>query len=138
MYLQIGDLNPYALDWPVCLESSPAKYGRAQRTWLMNHMLGGMQMGEEKLGAMRKAIGLSEVQEYVPCEINYSSEYLNLPAVKAALHVNADIEWEECARNIRYKQSDGRNSMVPVYQYLSDGGYGLNILVYSGDDDSVW
>jgi hypothetical protein len=29
------------------------------------------------------------------------------------------------------------NSMVPIYQYLIDGGYGLNILVYSGDDDSV-
>ena len=51
---------------------------------------------------------------------------------------DADIVWEECARNIRYKQSDGSTSMVPIYQFLIDGDYGLNILVYSGDDDSVW
>ena len=27
--------------------------------------------------------------------------------------------------------------MVPYYQYLIDGKFGLNILVYSGDDDDV-
>jgi len=27
--------------------------------------------------------------------------------------------------------------MVPIFQYLIDGKYGLKILVYSGDDDSV-
>lgn len=27
--------------------------------------------------------------------------------------------------------------MAPYYNYLIDGGYGLSILVYSGDDDSV-
>ena len=32
---------------------------------------------------------------------------------------------------------DSATSMVPVYQYLIDGGFGLDILVYSGDDDSV-
>ena len=31
----------------------------------------------------------------------------------------------------------GLESMVPIYQYLINGGYNLNILVYSGDDDSV-
>ena len=87
MYLQIGDLNPYALDFPVCLEGSPAKHGRAQRNWLMNHVLGGMQMSAGMLGAVSDAIGLKEVQEYVPCEIDYTTEYLNLPEVKAALHV---------------------------------------------------
>jgi len=137
MYLQIGDLNPYALDWPVCLEASPAKHGRAQRNWLMNHMLGGMKLSAQMHGAMSKAIGLTDVENYVPCEIDYTTAYLNLPEVKAALHVDADIVWEECARNIRYKQSDGTTSMVPVYQYLIDGQYGLNILVFSGDDDSV-
>ena len=27
--------------------------------------------------------------------------------------------------------------MTPIYNYLIDGGFGLNILVYSGDDDDV-
>ena len=37
----------------------------------------------------------------------------------------------------RYKATDGVVSMTPIYNYLIDGDYGLNILVYSGDDDSV-
>ena len=37
----------------------------------------------------------------------------------------------------RYDQKDGRNDMTPYYQYLIDGNYGLNLLVYSGDDDDV-
>jgi len=28
-------------------------------------------------------------------------------------------------------------STAPIYNYLIDGGYNLDILVYSGDDDSV-
>jgi hypothetical protein len=27
--------------------------------------------------------------------------------------------------------------MTPYYNYLIDGGFGLNILVFSGDDDDV-
>lgn len=38
---------------------------------------------------------------------------------------------------ISYKQTDGMKSMVPIYQYLVDGGFGLKILVFSGDDDGV-
>jgi carboxypeptidase C (cathepsin A) len=30
-----------------------------------------------------------------------------------------------------------QKDMAPLYNYLIDGGYGLKILVYSGDDDSV-
>ena len=38
---------------------------------------------------------------------------------------------------IRYKQSDGKNDMTSYYNYLIDGDFGLDILVYSGDDDDV-
>ncbi len=51
--------------------------------------------------------------------------------------MNSDIEWAECSRSIRYKQSDSKNSMVPIYQYLIEGGFNLDILVFSGDDDAV-
>jgi carboxypeptidase C (cathepsin A) len=33
--------------------------------------------------------------------------------------------------------SDSLVSTAPIYNYLIDGGFGLNILVYSGDDDGV-
>jgi hypothetical protein len=35
----VGDLNPYALDYPVCTSDSPAKRGRAQRLWFLNNQL---------------------------------------------------------------------------------------------------
>ena len=34
-----GNLNPYALDYPVCVGDSLKKKGRAQRTWLLNYLL---------------------------------------------------------------------------------------------------
>ena len=32
---------------------------------------------------------------------------------------------------------DRHDDMTPYYNYLIDGNYGLNILVFSGDDDDV-
>ncbi len=40
MYRQTGDLNPYALDYPVCVEDEIAAKGRMQRTWFFHHLLG--------------------------------------------------------------------------------------------------
>jgi hypothetical protein len=47
MYKEVGDLNPYALDYPVCTEQSKRlqKSGRSQRTWLMNFLFGGFNSG---------------------------------------------------------------------------------------------
>lgn len=146
MYKQIGNLNHYALDYPVCTEDSPAKFGRSQRTWLMNHILNGWASKELETGkkesvsnidAIRKAIKLEPIEGYEPCEDNYMMSYLNQPSVKAAIHVNADIEWQDCSRTIRYKETDSFKSMTSYYNYLLDGNYGLDILVYSGDDDDV-
>jgi carboxypeptidase C (cathepsin A) len=132
MYLQVGqNFNPYALDYPVCTEDSKAKYGRSQRNWLMRYVL---QNYSDKV---KKAVGLEPDSSYEPCEDDYMTSYLNQESVKKALHVNTDIEWLDCSRSIRYDQKDGTNSMVPIYQELINGTSGINILVYSGDDDSV-
>lgn len=143
MYAEVGNLNPYALDYPVCLEDSPRKAGRAQRTWFLNHQLAAMReeysgVHEQGLASIRKSIvGLEPVDGYEPCASDYMSTYLNLPEVKAALHVKSDIKWLDCSRTIRYSQVDGAKSMTPYYKYLIDKKFGLNILVYSGDDDDV-
>jgi len=130
MYLQVGkNLNPYALDYPVCVEDSPAKYGRNQRNWLLRHSV----QSEE----VKKAIGLEPEASYEPCADDYLTSYLNRADVKSAIHVRSDIEWADCSRTLRYDQKDGSTSMVPIYQYLINGGYNLDILVFSGDDDSV-
>jgi carboxypeptidase C (cathepsin A) len=146
MYFEVGNLNPYALDYPVCTETAAkggrplAKHGRTQRTWLLNHLLGGMSEGakeSETVLAIRKQLKLEPVEGYEPCADDYMTSYLNQASVKQALHVHSDIEWIDCSRSIRYKQSDGMKDMTPNYNYLIDGKYGLNILVYSGDDDDV-
>ena len=109
MYFEVGNLNPYALDYPVCTEDSAkgrslAKRGRSQRTWLMNHLLGGLgEEGKETetVAAIRKELKLEPVAGYEPCEEDYMTSYLAQPAVKAAMHVNADINWIDCSRSIR-------------------------------------
>lgn len=146
MYRQIDDLNPYALDYPVCLddERKSAKHGRGQRTWLMNFVLdgyrglqGAAEANSSTVTGIRNSLGLEPVGGYEPCEEDYLTAYLNLPAVQTALHVKEGTVWADCSRSIRYKQSDGLADMTPIYKYLIDGGFGLNILVYSGDDDDV-
>lgn len=130
LYLKVRELNPYALDYPVCVSDSPAKYGRGQRFALMRHVFA------DKSPEFKKMIGLRD-EDYQPCEDDWMTSYLNRADVKQALHVKTDVQWTDCARNIHYKQSDGHDDMTPIYNYLLDGPYDLNILVYSGDDDSV-
>jgi len=135
MYMKTKSLNPYALDYPVCLaDPSPfvaGRYGRMQRLALLRNQL-------QHLSPKTKAAMLLD-DEYVPCEDDYMTTWLNSDNVKTALHVKSDLEWVECSRSIHYNQLDGTKSMVPYYQYLLDGNdkYNIDILVYSGDDDSV-
>lgn len=157
MYREVGNLNPYALDYPVCLEDASTvagrarRNGRSQRTWLMNHMLPGLftqkdaegnelPLSEESkstMAAIRKTIGLEPASDYEPCAESYMTQYMNRADVKEAIHVKSDIEWEDCSTTIRYKEADRHHDVSPIYNYLIDGGYNLNILVFSGDDDDV-
>lgn len=113
LYLQIGNLNPYgtsalrmvsyrfaesflAIDYPVCTEDSPRRYGRAQRTWFLNHVFA------DASESVKKTVGLEPVEGYEPCEEDYMTAYMNQDSVRAALHVKSDIEWASCSRSIRY------------------------------------
>jgi carboxypeptidase C (cathepsin A) len=126
MNIEIGNLNPYALDYGVC--ASPALAGgRAQRNWLMHFIT-------EK--SMRGQLGvLQNLQAYDPCVDNYAIKYLNRPDVQAAIHAKPTV-WRECSIKIVYNQSDSRNPMEPIYHFLIDQAK-IRVLVYSGDDDSV-
>jgi carboxypeptidase C (cathepsin A) len=131
MNKQVGNLNPYALDYPVCTADNVARKGRAQRTWLLNQIM------YDRSKEDRALLGVMSTEEYEPCADDYADTYLNQDSVKAAIHVNSDIKWESCSYKIQYNMSDSRVSTAPIYNYLVDGGYKLDILVYSGDDDSV-
>jgi len=127
----VGNLNPYALDYPVCTTDSVSKKGRAQRTWLLNFIHG------TKTAEQRKLYNVPNVGSYEPCADDYALAYLNRLDVKTAIHVNVKSVWTECSYKISYDYGDSSVSTAPIYNYLIDGGFGLNILVYSGDDDSV-
>ena len=116
---KIGNLNPYALDYPVCLTSQ-------QRT--MHAFVHGSD-GVNSYGG---------VNSYEPCEDDFATNYLNDPAVKKAIHVN-DIEWVECSRTTKYQMADKMLPMEKYYKTIlnSKTHPNLRILVYSGDDDSV-
>lgn len=159
MYREIGDLNPYAVDYPVCTEDASTnagkarKYGRSQRTWMLNYMLPTLftnlltsDNGKntelsaeslERLSKVKQSIGLQPIDEYEPCAEDYMTAYLNQDKVKQAIHVKSDIAWKDCSTILRYDTGDRHHDMTPIYNYLIDGGYDLNILVMSGDDDAV-
>ena len=113
---KIGNLNPYALDYPVCLTAQ-------QRTM------------HKFLYASYNEGGLA----YEPCEDEFSTTYLNRDDVKRALHVKDDIVWAECSRTTKYEMKDKMLPMEKYYRTILDSkthSY-LHVLVYSGDDDSV-
>lgn len=128
---QVGNLNAYALDYPVCLEGKGKGGSLAQRVWFMNSLHAHLSPSE------RKALGVQSTDDYEPCEEDYNSAYLNQDAVKEAIHVRTDVKWQDCSYKISYSFQEQQQSTAPIYNYLIDGGYGLDILVYSGDDDSV-
>lgn len=110
---KIGNLNPYALDYPVCLT--------AQQRTMHAHL-----HGENGV-------------TYEPCEDQFSTNYLNRDDVKNAIHVQNNIEWDECSRTTKYELKD---KMLPMEKYYrtvleSKTHPDLRVLVYSGDDDSV-
>jgi carboxypeptidase C (cathepsin A) len=75
--------------------------------------------------------------EYVPCEDDYADTYLNDASVKKALNVKLTTTWASCSNKLKYNSTDSQVSTAPIYNYLIDGKFGLDILVYSGDDDAV-
>jgi carboxypeptidase C (cathepsin A) len=139
MSQSVGNLDFYGLDYPVCNDPAAAA-GRAERTWAVNAMFEEMKtlygMKDHHLLAAKKGIkGLQSTGEYEPCTESYMTAYIKQESVKEAIHVKKDIVWHECRS--WYQHSDQPNNMTPFYNYLIDGKFGLNMLVYSGDDDFV-
>lgn len=141
---KIGNLNPYALDYPVCVTSQ-----QAWTTYMIYDMVKDSnshmcEYDDDCIDYFDKGflsvfnVVLSK-DEYEPCEANYASYYLNDPDVKTAINVKSDIKWEECSRTVKYEYLD---KMLPMEHYYNEllnsmSDKNLRILVYSGDDDSV-
>lgn len=127
---QTGNLNPYALDYPVCNDAVKAG-GREQRRTFLEFI------HSEKSDDVKKAVGLLPPEDYKPCEINYAADYLNRQEVKQALHAKETISWSMCSNTLHYNNTNLQIHMEHIYKDLIDAGANLRMLVYSGDDDSV-
>jgi carboxypeptidase C (cathepsin A) len=130
---KVGNLNPYALDYPVCVS--------AQQVWTTSMISETIKQTNPHLheGFISVFNSVPLKDEYEPCEDNYASDYLNDESVKKALHVKTDIIWEECSRTVKYEYID---KMLPMEHYYNEllnsvSDKNMRIMVYSGDDDSV-
>jgi len=140
MEIQVSDVYPYGLDWPVCT-SAQSLYRFKERRWFMEKVL------QDGLGRHTPFQGIESAHrnlmledpgqlQYEPCETDYMTTYYNRMDVQHALHARA-TNWTMCSNATVYNASDLNNNMVPYYQYLINGGFNLHIMIYSGDDDSV-
>jgi len=123
-------IDPYALDFPICLEGQRSGERKAfMRT-----------ISRARMAAGRKNDLFSTYfpNEYEPCAGNWAADYLNRPDVQSAIHVVGTVVWQDCSDNVGnlYNLTDVLAPMMPVYQQLINTTK-LSILVYSGDDDSV-
>ncbi len=132
----IGNLNPYALEFPVCVS--------AQQSTFSDYLFDRLYMGYENHDYiispsyhLHNTVPLYDT--YEPCEDNYAQSYLNLGGVKKALHVKPDIVWEECSRTTKYDLGDKMRSTIRDYkQILTDkSADSIRMMVYSGDVDGV-
>merc|ERR1712087_853277 len=116
-------INPYALDYPVCLaEDGTLKVDpkRLQRFHIrkntkkfdlmqleMDELKGKLEIEEDDLEVFefsdilssytKTSRRLEKYTHYKPCEEDYFTAYLNRDDVREAIHVHEDIgEWEVC------------------------------------------
>jgi len=126
---EVGDLDPYGLDWPICTSQHQS------RRQLLKY-LGRLHLETE----VRKPHIVSKLRyPYDPCRDSYTIAYVNQPSVIQAIHANPNLgyPWDECSDVLRYNYSDMGVPMEPIYQQLLSTHPELHMTIFSGDDDSV-
>jgi len=117
--------DPYAIDFPVCLNDST---GRAQRA----HML------KAHARAAGKSLGGYLPKNYQPCAQDYGTTYLNRADVRSALHVaDQSGEWAMCSDDLygKWLSEDIARNVEGLYSELVQRKL-IKVMVYSGDDDN--
>merc|ERR1719336_723611 len=125
------------MDFPLCKDQSHLKAGRHERYMMSQTILASMEKDR------RTKLGKYFPQHYEPCGADYATEYLNDMDVRTAIHVDEDKlkntpTWTECdgSVNSNWNQTDLNAPMMPVYKWLINNA-DIDIVIYSGDDDSV-
>jgi len=145
-----GLINPYALDYPTCTDTD-LLLSHDQTTAISRRLVTTSSMGSSQIHHLynhQKNMPviwnlppfLPNEDTYHPCAERYLTQYLNRDDVKAALHVYPNRTWKTCTDDLSYSQEDTKTSQINHYQELIQRakviGSNLNILIFSGDDDS--
>jgi len=126
----VQNLDPYALDFPTCTNGK--KSGRRER-WMLKRSLDRIKRRKNK-----QLKGYFPTN-YEPCEDEYTSKYLNRYDVQQAIHAQTPNggTWDVCSNSVNagWPDEDVSAPMMPYYDFLVQQG--LDVMIYSGDDDSV-
>ncbi len=153
-----GGINPYAIDYPVCKEKT-ASITSDQVILSKPHTLkvkSSQVLQLERLKRKTTKRGVVVVNDhdtppflppqdhYRPCSELHTERFLNRPDVRKALHIDetkSPKSWADCSGMIDFSSDDIQTPTVDLYRQLVkkalDKEHQLNILVLSGDDDSV-
>jgi carboxypeptidase C (cathepsin A) len=122
------NMDPYALDFPVCAQAGGA-IGRENRAQFLRTL---QRTGRHQLEGYFP-------DDYEACAENWGATYLNRADVQAAIGVKGNVTWAMCSDHVgsNYNTTDVVAPVMDIYKFLIDSGKKLDILVYSGDDDAV-
>lgn len=118
--------DAYALDFPTCASQLAA--GREERFRMRN------TIRQANLRARGQPERLA-AEQYEPCAEDWMTTYLNRQDVQKAIGVAPGSKWSICA-SIDYSIDDVNSPMMPVWSWILKNSE-LNVMIYSGDDDSV-
>lgn len=113
---KIGKINPYAMDYPLCLSN--------QQVNLMRFI--------NKKGHIQKEV-------YNPCEDKFTDAYLNLNSVKRIIKSPKKVKWSQCSDIAQYRYKDTYTHIEKVIKdmFYDDELAHLDVLIMSGTNDSI-
>ena len=151
-----GNINPYALDYPICVEEktkvqqSSSITSSSSKNKYSRHLQSDTSSQAQQLMNYSTAGGppfLPTEDIYRPCSEEHLEMYLNRKDVREAIHVHptkvpsssSSSKWYACSSIVNYSQKDFEASIIDLYRTVLQKAieHGFQVFVFSGDDDSV-
>lgn len=138
-------IDPYGLDYPLCTQNQGgATNHQVEPLLLSSRSSQALQLKRNRGVNGPQKLASSTSSSYQPCSSQRGASFLNQRSVQRALHVNpaySSTYWSQCSGVVNYSYTDINTSQIQLYKQLVQMAktrhHSLNMLIYSGDDDSV-
>ena len=134
-------INPYALDFPTCLEGEASELATSRRRLRRGASSQALQLLSLRRQSRANPPFLPSADAYRPCAEEHLVAYLNRTDVQQALHVRTPkVAWDFCSDTVDYSEVDNDATVIDLYTAVvrrAGVKRGLQVFVYSGDDDSI-